>query len=493
MKITTDSFNPVLIKELRQHFHGKLFLITMGLLLLAQLAALFLIYGNMETAAANNAIPEVMGPVLFTASLVTFGIACVLLCCIASLTRFMQERINPELDFTRFCAMSPLQILWGKMTSCYAIAIYLFSLCLPFLVIAYFLRGVSIINIAYGVAFAIIGALFAIQIALFIGSIGQKSITGILFFLALWGSGGLASVIAGIATSFMHRNTANLTYLFAIFLFLALVAIGFIFVLNLALLAAPFANRTMPARIYTIALALISPVVGLCFCYIPRMPVPVFKNIITAFFIGCVVASCLCSFIAAFERSVIGPRVQHQCPQQPLMRFGFFLISSGSGGGITLAWIFQLIAMGIAICMFPGGFFKLQFGGGYHSWPITVIEAWTILAFGFSSLLYTEIGLCIHKRMNIMPFAAWLTTAVIICFIPLLLFAFATFTYEGKGYDFSHMLITTPFYLIALNDHSLKITDIVCWFGPFFAVVGLGFAFPYILEQFRSLRNSSDS
>ena len=50
MKITSDSFNPVLIKELRQHFHGKLFLITMGLLLLAQLAALFLIYGNMETA-----------------------------------------------------------------------------------------------------------------------------------------------------------------------------------------------------------------------------------------------------------------------------------------------------------------------------------------------------------------------------------------------------------------------------------------------------------
>ena len=77
MKITSDSFNPVLIKELRQHFHGKLFLITMGLLLLAQLAALFLIYGNMETAAANNAIPEFMGPVIFTASLVTFGIACV--------------------------------------------------------------------------------------------------------------------------------------------------------------------------------------------------------------------------------------------------------------------------------------------------------------------------------------------------------------------------------------------------------------------------------
>ena len=138
-------------------------------------------------------------------------------------------------------------------------------------------------------------------------------------------------------------------------------------------------------------------------------------------------------------------------------------------------------AMGIAICMFPGGIFNLRLGG--YGWPITLVEAWTILAFGFTSLLYTEIGLCIHKRMNIMPFVAWLTTAVIICFIPLLLFAFATFTYEGKGYDFSHMLITTPFYLIALNDHSLKITDIVCWFGPFFALVAYGFAFPYILEQ----------
>jgi hypothetical protein len=159
MKITSDSFNPVLIKELRQHFHGKLFLITMGLLLFAQLATVFILYANMETALANNHTIEAMGPALFTASLVTFGIACVLLCCIGSLTRFMQERINPELDFSRFCAMTPLQILWGKMTSCYAIAIYLLSLCLPFLVIAYFLRGLSIINITLGVAFAIVGTL----------------------------------------------------------------------------------------------------------------------------------------------------------------------------------------------------------------------------------------------------------------------------------------------------------------------------------------------
>ena len=55
------------------------------------------------------------------------------------------------------------------------------------------------------------------------------------------------------------------------------------------------------------------------------------------------------------------------------------------------------------------------------------------------------------------------------------------------------MLITTPFYLISLNDHGLKLTDIVCWFGPFFALVAYGFAFPYILEQFKSLRIPSDS
>ena len=488
MKITSDSFNPVLIKELRQHFHGKLFLITMGLLLLAQLATVFLLYANMETALANNHNIDVMGPTLFTASLVTFGIACVLLCCIASLTRFMQERINPELDFSRFCAMTPLQILWGKMTSCYAIAIYLLSLCLPFLVIAYFLRGLSIINIALGVAFAIVGTLFAIQVALFIGSIGQKNLIGILIFIVLWGSGGIASLIAGIVSRFMYRGSvSNFALPLCLALFLVFVAIGFIFVLNLALLSAPLANRTMPARIYTIALALLSPVFGFCVCYIPKIPSPMTETMVTTFFVACVISSCLCSFIAGFERSVIGPRVQHQCPQNPLQRFGFFLISSGSGGGIMLAWIFQLIAFAIALCLFP------SHGAAYSTWGMSKTEALTVLAFGFSSLLYTEIGLCIHKRMNIMPFAAWLTTTVIICCLPLLLFAFATFTYEGKGYDFSHMLITTPFYLIALNDHSLKITDIVCWFGPFFAVVAYGFAFPYILEQFKSLRISSDS
>ena len=242
MKITSDSFNPVLIKELRQHFHGKLFLITMALLLLAQLATVFILYANMETALANNHTVDVMGPALFTASLVTFSIACVLLCCIASLSRFMGERINPELDFSRFCAMSPLQILWGKMTSCYAIAIYLLSLCLPFLVIAYFLRGLSIINIALGVAFAIVGALFAIQVALFIGSVGQKSLVGILVFGAIWGSGGIISVIGGIVSRFIYRGSvSNFTLPICLALFLVFVVIGFIFVLNLALLSSPLA------------------------------------------------------------------------------------------------------------------------------------------------------------------------------------------------------------------------------------------------------------
>ena len=152
-----------------------------------------------------------------------------------------------------------------------------------------------------------------------------------------------------------------------------------------------------------------------------------------------------------------------------------------------LAWIFELIAFAIALCLFPSR------GAAYSTWPMSKVEAFTILAFGFASLFYTEIGLCIHKRMNIMPFSGWLTAAVIVLFIPLLLFAFATFTYEGKGIDFSHMLITTPFYLITLNDRSLKLTDIVCWFGPFFALVAYGFAFPYILEQFKSLRIPSDS
>ena len=257
--------------------------------------------------------------------------------------------------------------------------------------------------------------------------------------------------------------------------------------LNLALLSSPLANRTMPARIYTIALALISPVFGFCICYIPKIPLPMTETMVTTFFVACVISSCMCSFIAGFERSVIGPRVQHQCPQKPLQRFGFFLISSGSGGGIMLAWIFELIAFAIALCLFPSR------GAAYSTWPMSKVEALAILAFGFSSLLYTEIGLCVHKRFNMMPFSAWLATAVIICFLPLLLFAFASFTYEGKGYDFSHMLITTPFYLITLNDRSLKLTDIVCWFGPFFALVAYGFAFPYIIEQFKSLRISSDS
>ena len=150
-----------------------------------------------------------------------------------------------------------------------------------------------------------------------------------------------------------------------------------------------------------------------------------------------------------------------------------------------LAWIFQLIATAIALTMFPNSRYV-------SSWPISNVDAIAILAFGFASIFYTEIGLCIHKRFNIMPFAAWLVVTVIILFIQLLLYAFATFTYDHKGYELSHLLMTTPFYVITLNDHSLKITDLPCWITPFLAIVGLLFAFVPILEQYKSLRISSD-
>lgn len=486
MKITSDSFNPVLIKELRQNFHGKIFLVTMVLLLLAQLGTLFVIYAE-YSENPESILRGGMGKSLYGGTLAWFGLACGLLCGLSVISRFTQERSNPELDFTRFCAMSPIQILWGKMTSSFVVALYLLSLCMPFLVIAYFLRGISIINIAIGVVCAILGALALIQVALFIGSIGQKMLAGILVFGSIWGGMGLVGFISMIIYQFLGRTapTRNPYLLIAFLITMAVIALGFIFVLNLAMLSAPFANRTLPARIYVIVLVLLSPAVAVFVWKLTSSRPPLLDVMTIVVVFGLVVSSCLCSIIAAFERSVIGPRVQRQCPQTPLKRFGFFLISSGSGGGITLAWILQLLAVAVALGTLP--FYSKSHSSFY------INERFIILAFGFACLLYTEIGLYIHKSFNVMPIVGWLLVTVIVVFIPLFLYAFASVVYDSKHLThINYILITTPFYLPAVDNTFLKLTDIDCWFIPFLSLLGLGFAFPHIIEQFKSLRVSSD-
>ena len=483
MKITTDSFNPVLIKELRQYFHGKLFLITMCLLLLAQLGALFIVYA---TLSQHHGSHDEIGIFFFSSVMVMYALASAILCGLIVIARFTQERSNPELDFTRFCAMSPLQILWGKMTSSLAIAIYLLSLCLPFFVIAYFLRGISIFVILTTVGYAIIGTLFIIQVSLFIGSIGQKVLAGVLAFGSIWGGLGMIGFLIAALGQFYRYSTSDDDYIItSLIVFFCLLLLGFIFVLNLALLSAPYANRTLPARIYIIVIALLSPLVAFGF-KLANKSVPLLEIMVPTVIIFLILASCLSSFIAAFERSVIGPRVQKQCPQSPLKRFGFFLISSGSGGGLTLAWILQLIAFAIAIVT------PLLTSSNNRIFNHWVTDTFILLSFGFASLFYTQIGLCIHKRFKIMPILAWLIVTVITVFLPLLFYSFLTFTFDN-GDGFKVMLITTPFFLPAMDDNTATLKDLTIWILPFLSFVTFGFAFPHIREQFDSLRKSSDS
>ncbi|MCR5381420.1 MAG: ABC transporter permease [Lentisphaeria bacterium] len=487
MKITSDSFNPVLIKELRQSFHGKLFLAIMGLLLIAQLGAMFMIYANSVEAAKHNSVHNDMGVMLFGSVLFMYGAACFFLCGISVINRFTQERSNPELDFTRFCAMSPLEILWGKMTSSFAVAIYLFSLCLPFLVIAYFMRGISLLDMGIGVVSVIICTLFMIQLSLFIGSIGQKALAGILVFGCIWGGFGLIGFISMLIATFSHRHTATDIYaLFSIAVVFSLIGLGLIFVLNLGMLSSAYANRTMPTRIYAIAIAILSPAFALLIHHFATPTIPLAEVIIPTIIIAFVIASCLCSVVAAFERSIIGPRVQRQCPQTPLKRFGFFLISSGSGGGLTLAWILQLIAFTVALATIPAFPIIASTHGHFN-----ITARFIALSFGFCSLFYTELGLFVHKRFNILPFAAWLFVTVVLVFVPLLLGSFASIIYNTE--QIVLFFVTNPFFLIILDDSGLKLNDLPIWISLFLAIVGLCFAFPYIIQQLKSLRTSSNT
>ena len=178
--------NPVLVKEMRQAVRSLL-LLTVFCLLLAGLTLGSFLYLGLEVAMtrAASGMKQMAGPIYL--ALVSGGLqVALLLGGIATFFRAKQEREPGRADLLYITTLSPGRIVRGKWSASLAFAGTMVSLGLPFMVIAYFLRGVSFGDIA--LAFATLAGtalfvnIFAILVAVLPCSGGMKHL---LFWPAL--------------------------------------------------------------------------------------------------------------------------------------------------------------------------------------------------------------------------------------------------------------------------------------------------------------------
>ena len=328
LKYWDDHLNPVLVKEVRQYFHNRLFLSLVGGLLGIQLLILFvfnLTFAEWKDSSDTGTIYIIIETALMYLFVFITAIW-------HPMQNFTAERSSKELDFSNITLLSPWQIVGGKLASSLVIWGLIASLCLPFMTVGYFFRNVSLTDIFLIFGAGVMPALILIQAALLAGTMGKKWFWALFVFFAVQvvAPGVIASTVPLIIKETMPA-AANLLILWIcqagwLMLFAILLAA------TIALLTPVYANRMLPLRILLVLLLI--PTLGVLL-FLKKFPSEI-QELLPCITLGLV---SFFPLLAACDRDEPGGRVLAKVPSNRIGKFLHCLFSSNRRGGIVLALI----------------------------------------------------------------------------------------------------------------------------------------------------------
>ena len=451
----SDWFNPVFIKEMRQYFHNRAILAVMGVLLLVQLLLLVMI----QLLSAEEEANEIFGSGAFMFGMVTAGmaLAAFLVNAVGSMLRFTEERRDRELDFSRTTMLSANRIILGKLSGAFVMTVFIYALCLPFIVIAYFLRGIAMPTMLVTVLATLPPLLIAMQAGILVGCAGKRWLIGI-YFLLMFLLGIDALVLFGFLVSSLSFSDSHYWLSVLLWYTLCFFPFGLLYALSVAALSSRQANRMLPVRIFlavTLGAALLA---GLAVAWMSDGRIDPLPGALFAFEAGGAFVAAICATLAAFERLDPGRRVRRSWPRNRAGRFVYFLFSSGAWGGIGLSWLIVL-AMGAVSALL----FVISSDGGRNG---TAALCWCAVACYF--LFYAQIGISASSFWTTQPgWCFWMFTVILFVFLPLFLCGLVA---RVTDVSVEFLLITTPFCLVDVSPGNELLMAL---FGPSFALASL--------------------
>jgi hypothetical protein len=332
-----NHINPIVVKELRQAVQARYIIVGLQLFLLILVSVTCLMILVAINARQHTDISEFreMGTALFATLSVILYISSVLLIVPYTGIRLASEQLRGDLMF--ITTLKARSVVFGKFLSGMLVTLLLYSAALPFLTLAYLLRGIDLpmILFIFTLTFLLVQSFNAV--ALVLASFRVK-LPGMLM-LGLLGFIGL--VIAGITS--LQLSIFSLLFGFGfggppwqqwewmVFLlgFFSLF-IGTMLVLANVNLAPPSTNRMLPFRLFITAVLLLS---FLLFWWIGVVTGEVEGAVLGWFFLFATLWS-LMMLIAVCERESWGSRISRTIPRNSLLRLLVFPFYTGAPNGI---------------------------------------------------------------------------------------------------------------------------------------------------------------
>ena len=344
----TDWPNPVVVKELRQAVNGRFSGAVLTTLLAMQVViiGLTVLTGDVTRFQASRG----MGRELFAMLQGSLLFATILAMPLYVGVRAMVERSGNHLDLLYITTLPPHQIVAGKLQAGVLLTALVYVASLPLMSLCYLLRGIDLPSMAGVVAGSFLLVVNAIVLALAAGCLPLGRALRVIFafafvallFATMMGTMALASfaISAGIGSS---MATWSFWRTVAVVVALDLLALRLLFLLTVAMVSPPTANRALPVRRFLLVVwvATLAAAVPACLALSSA-------HLLATWLLAAVWGAAPLLLAAASARDRPSPAVSRALPRRPWARALAFPLFSGAANGFAFALIWLLATLLVA-------------------------------------------------------------------------------------------------------------------------------------------------
>lgn len=338
------ALNPIMVKELRQVTRSRL---LVGLILLYLMAMVGAVAIHILSANVERHANLAGGRDLFTVLLPILNAAALLFVPLSTGIRLAAEHSDTHTDLLFTTTLTPGAIVRGKLFSGIIITVLLYSICIPFMVFTYLLRGIDIPTMFVTLVPMFLMTILAIQGALFIGAVPVSKPFKVL--LGLGALGGIMSILTGgtvlvseILPSGVGGSLGTWDFWGPALSFLGggLILLGLLHCFTVSMIMPAAANRALPVRASSAAAWAIIGLIFFLWAHAPSVNTP---EPLMVWVVMSVIGFSFMLLFSISESDVLRLRVRRAIPRWKPLRPLAFLFYSGAAGGIFLCVLVVLL------------------------------------------------------------------------------------------------------------------------------------------------------
>ena len=191
---------------MRQAVKGKFIASVLMIFLVLQL----MVIGGVLVLSNNLGSNFNIGRETFIALLGVLLGTCLLFLPAYAAIRLSSEKSDNNVDLFFITTLSPVQIIWGKLSSALVLTLLFFTACMPFLTLTYLLRGLDLPSVFILLAFDFLIVTATIQFGILLGCLPGKTLTrSIRFLIGLGAVSGVFSIALGASGNMLFFGVGS--------------------------------------------------------------------------------------------------------------------------------------------------------------------------------------------------------------------------------------------------------------------------------------------